>query len=266
MTTSEKNIKNIAIVVGIIFVIVIVSLIILGVSLFINFTSKSNKNDVLNGNVDVYEIDELHIELESTNIEIIRSDEFKIEKFDVKDSVQFETIENSLRIVERSKYFWNSSLGGTIVIYLPADLTLKDVFIDMGAGKIKLESVDMLELEIEQGAGNIYMDECTAEEIKIDGGAGKIDIKNSSLENLELNSGVGSVNYSGELLGKSEINGGVGSINMTLDGNEDFYKIDIDKGIGAIMVDGNKATGTIGNGPNIIDISGGVGNINIKFR
>jgi len=266
MTNSEKNIKNIAFILGIIIVIIIIFSIISGISLFLNFSSKSNNDNILEKDLNIQEIGKLHIDLESTNIEIIKSNEFKIEKFDIKDSVQFEVVENTLRIIERSKYFWNSSLGGTIVIYLPADLIVNKMYINMGAGKVKIESIDIIDLEIEQGAGNIYMDDCTSEKVFIDGGAGNITIKNSSLENLELNSGVGSVDFSGELLGRSEIDAGVGNIKLALDGSKEFYDFDIEKGLGAVIVDNEKVTGGFGAGPNLISISGGIGNIDIKFR
>lgn len=71
-----------------------------------------------------------------------------------------------------------------------------------------------------------------------------------------------------KLLGDSEFEFGVGESNITLIGNKEEYKVDIEKGIGSITIDGSVVTGTssIGNGSNCIDIEGGVGAINLKFQ
>ena len=51
-------------------------------------------------------------------------------------------------------------------------------------------------------------------------------------------------------------------------GNKDDYKLDIEKGIGSISVDGDNISNDreIGNGINEVEIHGGVGAINVKFK
>ena len=55
---------------------------------------------------------------------------------------------------------------------------------------------------------------------------------------------------------------------ISLIGSKDDYKVDIDKGIGNITVDGKTVTdfGSSGNGQNHIEINGGVGTINLNFK
>jgi hypothetical protein len=61
---------------------------------------------------------------------------------------------------------------------------------------------------------------------------------------------------------------GVGESNITLLGSKEDYKLDLEKGIGNITVDGKNVTdyGSSGNGRNTVEISGGVGAINVVFN
>ena len=55
---------------------------------------------------------------------------------------------------------------------------------------------------------------------------------------------------------------------ITLIGNKDDYKLDLEKGLGSITVDGKDVSdfGSSGNGTNKVDISGGIGAINVRFE
>lgn len=54
----------------------------------------------------------------------------------------------------------------------------------------------------------------------------------------------------------------------TIIGNKDDYKLDIEKGIGNITVDGTNVSNIKGqgNGSDSIEISGGIGAMNLKFQ
>ena len=70
------------------------------------------------------------------------------------------------------------------------------------------------------------------------------------------------------LSGKSEINMGIGELEITLLGEKEGYSIDVDKGLGAVTIDGkNMQDGDVyGSGDNRIEVDGGVGSINVKFK
>ena len=69
------------------------------------------------------------------------------------------------------------------------------------------------------------------------------------------------------LTGESDFDLGVGESNITVIGNKDDYKLDIEKGIGNITVDGEGVSNIKGqgNGNNSIEVNGGIGAINLKF-
>ena len=80
--------------------------------------------------------------------------------------------------------------------------------------------------------------------------------------------GVGETNINALLTGKSDIDAGIGNLNIMLNGSKEDYKINTEKGIGTVRIDGDSISNnqTFGNGDNLIKIDGGIGNISIKFN
>ena len=119
------------------------------------------------------------------------------------------------------------------------------------------------------GAGDVTINTLTAmKSADIDGGAGRITIKGGTLNNLDLDMGVGQLNLTALLTGACEMDLGIGQTNLTLLGTQDDYRLDIEKGIGTVTVDGKKVSdfGSSGNGENRIEINGGIGAICVDFK
>ena len=89
-----------------------------------------------------------------------------------------------------------------------------------------------------------------------------------TLNNLKLEMGVGELNLTAALLGNNEFDFGIGESNLTVLGSKKDYRIDIEKGLGAVTVDGKKVTdfGTSGNGQHSLEIEAGIGAINLNFQ
>ena len=124
-------------------------------------------------------------------------------------------------------------------------------------------------LELKLGAGDVEIAKLTVEDsARIEGGAGKLSIADGALRNLNLNMGVGELNLTAALLGENDLTFGVGSSNLTLLGSREDYRLEIERGIGSIMVDGD-SIGNIqnsGEGKNHVEIEGGVGSVDLSFR
>ena len=89
-----------------------------------------------------------------------------------------------------------------------------------------------------------------------------------ALKNLDLDMGVGELNLTSAFSGDCKFDMGVGKSNVTLIGSRDDYTLDIEKGIGSVPVDGQDVSdfGSSGNGTNRVEISGGIGAINVSFE
>ena len=98
-------------------------------------------------------------------------------------------------------------------------------------------------------------------------GVGTLNINDIDLFDATLNLGVGEANIESNLLGTSKIECGIGEVYLNLSLPQEEYTFKLEKGIGEIEL--NKVSmgnTTVGNGNNIIDVNGGIGEINIKTK
>ena len=214
-------------------------------------------------------------EIKSLDIRINAAD-FKIEyaeKFSVVSNLKnLEVDENNgtltlkdLTKVKLGKDLYNDAM---VTIYIPEGTVFESINLTTGAGRLTIDRLSAATMNLELGAGEVTIDTLIAtSNIDIDGGAGKITISGGALHNLDLDMGAGQLNLTSVLTGKSDFDLGIGESNITVIGNKDDYKLDIEKGIGNITVDGTSVSNIKGqgNGNNDIEIRGGIGAINLKF-
>jgi hypothetical protein len=203
----------------------------------------------------------------SEEVEVIAEnvdDDFKVEK----------NFSGDLKI--KSKFnFWNFVSGNNnfnnnsqITILIPEGFVAENVRIDAGAGNVTLEDIITKKLDINAGTGNLDGTNIIAERVKLDGGVGEIDFEQVEFTDTDIDSGVGNISLQGQLLGRNKIDCGIGEVDLNLLGSSDDYYIKVDKGLGNIRIDGQKYSEINWNNmtaDNTLDISGGVGNIDINF-
>ncbi|MGI6423131.1 MAG: DUF4097 family beta strand repeat-containing protein [Candidatus Dojkabacteria bacterium] len=162
-----------------------------------------------------------------------------------------------------SIYFYNENLE--LIVVLPTNTTLDSIRIDTGAGKMLIEELNCKNATINLGAGGLEVNKIdVTNEIKISGGIGKITIHHGSLNNLEADLGVGKLSAILSLTGKNNINTGIGGLDLELLDSSTNYTFNIEKGIGDIELNEDSIqTGAYGNGLHTVDISGGIGEIEI---
>jgi len=213
----------------------------------------------------------IDIDVGSTNIIIVISRE--AEGISVKTDNEYISASLSdsgktLKIKEKSRLFNSTSYITETVITIPENIALENVSIDAGAGNIDIEKLTAKKLDMDLGAGNVdilYLD--ISEKADIDGGAGSISVKGGAVHNMDIDMGVGELSLLASLYGKNDIDCGVGKTDITLLGSKDDYKITLNKGIGAISVDGASISNgsTYGSGSNRLTIDGGMGEIKVAF-
>ena len=229
-----------------------------------------NKQDVVLDETKTYEItSEIHsldVQISVADFKIVSADEFLVESnlkylsVSEKDGV--------LKIVDVAKS--NSNYTNAILtLYVPNGMVFDDVDIETGAAKMTVDTLSASSVELKLGAGDVRFESLNASaEVDIKGGAGQITIVSGTLNDLSLEMGMGELNLTAAVLGDSDLKFGVGESNVTLIGSKDDYKVDIEKGLGSITIDGNTVTdyGSSGNGQNHIEIEGGVGAVNLKYQ
>ena len=212
-------------------------------------------------------------EIQSLEVKINAAD-FTIkpgENFSVESNLKHLTVEdkNGVLTVRETKKFAHTYTGAVLTLYVPADTVFEKASIITGAGRLTVDRLSASTMNFELGAGEVTIDTLVAtSNIDIDGGAGKITVSGGALHSLDLDMGVGQLNLTSALTGESDFDLGVGESNITIIGNREDYKLDIEKGIGNITVDGASVSNIKkqGNGNNSIEVSGGIGAINLKFK
>lgn len=267
MTAFEKTVKYLAICLAV-FIICTIASAVLGVFGAFSFFGDDYHGEVIDDVKtfdDYIDIRKIDVELNDIGLEILEGSEYKIEKKSLRKDVRINFSNGELKIKENGSSWWGGSKG-TVVIYVPANVILDELDIDMGAGRTDIEGVEARSLTLDMGAGTVFMDNCKFDKADIEGGAGRTDITDSTFKNLEMQTGVGSTKIEGYILGNSKIEAGVGSLKMNLYGSKNSYTIRTEKGIGSVRIDGNKAESTYGSGENFIQLEGGVGSIDIDFK
>lgn len=172
-------------------------------------------------------------------------------------------------IIEETERFWGFYSNAMLTVYVPEGTVFDHVNLTTGAGRLTIEILSSGTLDFELGAGDVTIDTLVAtKSADIEGGAGRMTISGGAIENLELDMGVGQLNLTSALTGNCQMNLGVGESNITLLGNKTDYKLELEKGIGNITIDGQNVSdyGSSGNGSRFVKISGGVGSINVSFQ
>ena len=118
------------------------------------------------------------------------------------------------------------------------------------------------------GAGKMDVQELNVwTQADIDGGAGQISIEGGTMTNLNLDMGVGSLTIHSRLQGSSSLDLGVGLSRITLLGDKEDYYLKLSKGLGELRLNGEKleANTVYGDGPNRVDVDGGIGSVQLSF-
>lgn len=268
MNSWQKVIKYLAIALAVLLIFNIVMGIIYGINLIGGaFLDKDVSNsDLKRVSVsDDYNI--LDIEVTDADIVIKEGNDFRIEKSD--DNIRVKEIGNKLLITEKSYGLLESKRDSELIVYVPISYLFDEVSIESGAGRVFVDGLNAKELELDLGTGKVNLNKLNvSKEMAVDSGAGEVIIDNGVINNLELDMGVGRVELNVVLRGKNEIDSGIGEASLVLGDSSDNYKINVNKGVGKILVSGQEMMDDsyYGDGDNIIGIDGGIGNISVDFR
>lgn len=194
-----------------------------------NVKIENNVNtEVIDVNFEKENIKKLDIDLNYTDLNILKGEELKFESSD--KSIDIKEENNEIKIAEKninSKIsFGINNKKNTLNIYIPENLKFKNVKISAGVGTIEIENLKTDNLKLEGGVGNIFIKTKVDNMAKIEAGVGKINLNilNDPKDvNLKIERGLGQIYFNDnkleeEQIGdgkvKFEIEGGVGKIEI----------------------------------------------------
>lgn len=269
MTSWQKAIKYAAMAFAIFLIVGIIGGILSAVAgLDVLF---GGKGDDFAGDMKTYQvgaqIEQLEIEISAAELEIVTGEEFRVESnhkyLSVKES-------GSRLVISETQRFSGTYRGGvTLTLYIPEGTVFDKADITTGAGVVTIGALSADRLTMDFGAGKVDIETLSAyDRAEINGGAGQITVRGGELDDLDLDMGVGELNLTSRLSGECDVDCGVGETNLTLLGSASDYRIQIDKGLGEAVIDGQRAKDdkVYGTGGTELDVDGGVGRIEIGFQ
>lgn len=188
----------------------------------------------------------LEIELGAGSLELKEGEKLKVST-DIAE-MTVEEKDGTLKVTEKSKWhLFSWQRGRTVTVEVPRDYKFEKVKIETGAGEVSIGEIAADEIKMETGAGKVLAKRITTKDLKLDLGAGEVDLRDVELE-------------------KADINCGVGKVSIELTGGELGYTFDLERGIGAIYLNGRemKKDALVGDGRKVVKIDGGIGEIDIK--
>lgn len=172
----------------------------------------------------------------------------------------------ALKVTEERLGIFGWGSAGELVIYMRKDTELETAKIEMGAGTLDVGSLSARRIDFDLGAGKTWIGNLEAREsAEIAGGAGLIELDGGELRNLTLDLGVGKAELRAKLTGGAKIDTGVGKTELNLIGTD--YKFSVDKGVGEVTIEGASVNdgATIGEGRTLVDLSAGVGAVEVRM-
>lgn len=208
-------------------------------------------------------INDIDIDLSSSNLIIKKGDKVLVESN--SKSVKYKIDGTTLKIKDSKSSLVNGT-DSSVIVYIPDDVKLDKLNIDIGAGYLTAESVNVKKLDLNLGAGSTTIDNLISDDTDIDTGAGSFTINSGSISNLDLDIGVGRTVITAGINGNSSIDTGIGSLTLNLP-NSGFYTFDVDKGLGRVIINDDEIFNDkiVGDGINTIRLSGGIGDIIVNF-
>lgn len=219
-------------------------------------------------------LESVSINFKTGDLTLQTGNEFKVEGSNISSNLTAKMEKGELVIIDTnnpnffSNIFKKNSVP-TLIVTIPEGTKLKNLELELGAGRGEINGIVTEDLTIKQGAGEIKATNLQALSGKLKGGAGAVHFSDATLNNFDVDSGVGLIDIQGIITGEMNIKCGVGQTSLEVSGNVDDYYITADQGLGPITING---LGILENGtgaksaPNRIDVDGGVGPVTIVFN
>ena len=159
-----------------------------------------------------------------------------------------------------------------ITLTVPKDAMLDSALFEFGAAEVYMEEIAAKKMYVTVGAGALEADKLTVTELaRFTVGAGTFSAEDVTLMDAELECGVGEMKVDGIFEGTTKAECGVGAMELTVSGEQEQYRGELNCGLGeidfgtiSIEGSGNKTYGT-SSAERRMDIKCGIGEVDVRF-
>lgn len=205
---------------------------------------------------------ELEIQLsDDENIHITAENIGKFQAYQKNDELNIKATRNAKE----------DSTNCKIKLYLPEGYAWEKIDIEVGAGVIRIQNMEAMEIGLEVGAGQILAEYIEAGDMDISVGAGEARLDDMKIRDLDVSVGMGNFEAAGIVEGKVDAECSMGNLTLQLAAAQTDYDYEIECVMGNIYLGDEKYSKT--SGEKIIDNGAGqkislecsMGNIEVTF-
>ena len=205
------------------------------------------------------EFEDVQVRLNLANLTVERGDIFRLHGHHNNTALLIDESGGTLRITSQGRRgvgginigFIGTSQEGHLTLTIPHGVSLADLDITLNAGNINIRDIEAQQAHLTSDLGNIN--------------ATRVHFSDTRIE-----SSVGNVDISGMLLGDARVASDLGNVAVTLENSENEVSWSASAGLGRVSHNGqNRGGGTSGHSVNpslTLDMSSGVGNVDVRFR
>ena len=142
-----------------------------------------------------------------------------------------------------------SDHSASVIITVPAGVTLREIDVEVGMGDISLDSISANDVSCETGLGDVWLWDVTAGE-------------------ASASTGMGDISWDGALSRETELETGMGDIWVYAAGSADRWSYELNSGLGQVEVDGvsmGSSAKRRGGSAGELEASSGTGDVWVEF-
>ena len=226
------------------------------------------------------EVKKLDIEFSCGELEVLTGENFSVSiEGEDTDKIIIEEQGDLLKIYDERKVtkvktkhlFFRKSVESEschITIKVPDGKSFDKIHLHTGAVEVRAKDLKSAILIMKMGVGDVEINSLEVTNYgKVSVGTGDVEIQSGCLNDMDMSFGVGDTDIRAKFTGATKISAGVGELSVDLQGEVSDYCVTASKGIGSVSVEGMDVSGdnTYGFGANEVNVSGGVGAINIRL-
>lgn len=210
-----------------------------------------DKQETLKGDVEKFtisakKVDKLELDLGGCTLNWITTSDsdFAIEGKNV-DKMQAYVKGDTLHVISTK----NGSITGSeikksvIDLYVPKDLDLDDIKIELGAGIIIADELSADDVTVELGAGEAQIKKVNCKDFEVKVGAGALKFDDGSVKKFKVKVGAGSFIFKGKIEGDAKVDCSAGSVELKLKNDDKDFDYQIDCAAGSVKVGDKRYSG-----------------------
>lgn len=212
--------------------------------------------------------DSVNLELSVGDMDIVYGDGYQVlYNYPEKLKPQVKVKGDTLVVTQKTKSDFNfigfdnlssfSDLDYDLIITIPKDAKLKDVFLSLDMGAVSLEDMEMNNLTIEADMGNVELSNSSCTNITANADMGNIEMENVTFMTAECDADMGSIEILNSDFQFAECDADMGSIEIS--GN--FEAVAAECSMGSVSVDTDKDLETVG-----LDLSADMGSVTVNGK